>query len=49
MPGNIESKKDMVHILKNLSVLVGGRYDGITDINCKGQSHLGPGVPLTQA
>lgn len=41
MPGNIKSKKDLVHIL-NLSVLVGGRYEGITDINCEGQSHLGP-------
>ena len=44
MPGNMESKKDMVHrvCVFNLSVPRGGRSEGTPDINCEGQIHIGP-------
>ena len=44
MPGNTESKKDMVHriCIFNLSVPGGGRYEGSPDMNCEQQMHVGP-------
>ena len=39
MPGNMESKKDMVHRVCsfNLSVPGGGRYEGSPEMNCEQQ------------